>query len=83
MDMANRKITKIGNSYGLTIPVEMLKEAGIKYGDNVQLKLIDNNIQIVKERNVSLPDGISEDFFDVIEETMETYDQTIKGLVDR
>ena len=83
MERIERKITKIGNSYGVTIPNDLLKKANIQYGDKIQLELVDASIQISKSKKVSLPDGISEDFFDVVQETMETYDQTISGLVDR
>lgn len=83
MERIERKITKIGNSYGVTIPNDLLKKANIQYGDKIQLELVDSTIQISKSKKVSLPDGISEDFFDIVQETMETYDQTISGLVDR
>lgn len=83
MGIPERKITKIGNSYGITIPSELLKHAGLKHGDEIQLDLVDGVIQISKSRKVSLPEGISEDFFDVLNETVSNYDQTIKGLVDR
>lgn len=83
MERIERKITKIGNSYGVTIPNDLLKKANIQYGDKIQLELVDSTIQISKSKKVSLPDGTSEDFFDIVQETMETYDQTISGLVDR
>ncbi len=83
MNLPERKITKIGNSYGVTIPNELLKKAGLHHGDDIQLEFIDGVIQISKSRKVPLPEGISEDFFDTIQETMSTYDKTIKGLVDR
>lgn len=83
MGIANRKITKIGNSYGITIPLEILEEVGLKQGDEIQLELENGVIQISKSRKVTLPQGISEDFFDIVKETMETYDQTLKGLIDR
>lgn len=83
MEQVTRKISKIGNSYGVTIPLEMLAEIGLNQGDEVQLKLTEGKIQLSKERKVSLPDGISEDFFEVVQETMATYDATLKGLVDR
>lgn len=83
MNIPERKITKVGNSFGVTIPSELLKRAGLKHGDDIQLELIDGVIQISKSRKVALPEGISEDFFDVLNETVSDYDQTIKGLVKR
>lgn len=81
--MLERKITKIGNSLGITIPHELLQQAGLQQGDDIQLEFVDGVIQLVKSRKVSLPDGISEDFFDVLNDTVKHYDQTIKGLVNR
>lgn len=83
MSTTERKITKIGNSYGITIPNDLLKQAGLEHGDDVVLEYTDDGIKITKNRKVSLPEGISEDFFEVVQETMEAYDSTIKGLVDR
>ena len=83
MNNPERKITKIGNSLGVTIPNELLKQAGLKQGDDIQLELIDGVIKISKSRKVILPEGVSEDFFDVLNETVSNYDQTIKGLVKR
>lgn len=83
MKFSNSKITKVGNEFGITIPLEMLQSAGLKHDDKVQLELIDGVIQISKNKNISMPEGISEDFFDTFKETMETYDQTIKSLVER
>lgn len=81
--MLERKITKIGNSLGITIPHELLQQAGLQQGDDIKLEFVDGVIQLVKSRKVSLPDGISEDFFDVLNDTVKHYDQTIKGLVNR
>lgn len=83
MSIPERKITKIGNSFGVTIPNELLIQAGLKHGDDIQLEFVNGVIQISKSRKVSLPEGISEDFFDVLNKTISNYDQTIKGLVDR
>lgn len=83
MSIPERKITKIGNSFGVTIPNELLKKAGLEHGDDVQLEIVDGVIQISKSRKILLPEGISKDFFDKLNETVSNYDQTIKGLVDR
>lgn len=83
MNRIERKITKIGNSYGITISNDLLKKAGLQHGDNVQLEYVNDEIKITRSRKVSLPEGISEDFFETVQETMVEYDSTIKGLVDR
>jgi len=77
-----RKITRIGQSYGVTIPLEMLKENGIDPGDSVVVEGKDGEISLRKSRKVELPKGISSDFFDVLEETVQEHDEAFKGLVD-
>ncbi|WP_449354295.1 AbrB/MazE/SpoVT family DNA-binding domain-containing protein [Virgibacillus natechei] len=83
MSKHERKVTKIGNSYGITFPKELLKEAGISYGDNVQLEVREGEIVLKKGKQVELPEGISEDFFDVLERNTDKHKETINELVDR
>lgn len=78
-----RKVTKIGKSYGVTLPLDMLKDAGLKPGDTVHVEQIDGDIILRKSRKIELPEGISPDFFDLLEETYQEYEETLKGLVDR
>lgn len=83
MNNNERKITKIGNSYGITFPKELLKEAGIYYGDNIRLELQDGKIVLQKKEEVTLPKGISADFFDVLERNTKKHEETLQELVDR
>jgi putative addiction module antidote len=78
-----RKVTKIGNSLGVTFPTELLKRLGVKQGDGVFIEEQDGAIVIRKSQKVQLPKGVSTDFFDVLDKNMKQYDETIKGLVDR
>lgn len=80
---ADRKVLKIGNSLGVTFPMEFLQKLDIHQGDEIQMELENNQIVIKKSNKVNLPNGISQDFFDVLNETLEAYDETIKRLVDR
>ncbi|ANB60455.1 putative addiction module antidote [Anoxybacillus voinovskiensis] len=80
---ADRKVLKIGNSLGVTFPIEFLQKLDIHQGDEIQMELENNQIVIKKSNKVNLPKGISKDFFDVLNETIEEYDETIKGLIDR
>lgn len=81
--MQERKITKIGNSLGVTIPNDLLTQAGLKQGDEIYLEFVDGAIHLVKSRKIELPQGISDDFFDVLGDTVSAYAETIKGLVNR
>ncbi|ASN06777.1 AbrB/MazE/SpoVT family DNA-binding domain-containing protein [Virgibacillus necropolis] len=83
MDNLERKVTKIGNSYGITFPLELLKEAGISYGDNVRLELKDGKIVLYKKEEVRLPEGVDNDFMDVLNDVIKEHDVAFKGLVDK
>jgi len=78
-----RKVTKIGNSYGITFPKEILKEAGINYGDRVEIEETDGKISFQKKQDAKLPDGLSPDFFEVLEKNVEKHEKTIQDLVNR
>lgn len=79
-----RKVTKFGNSLGITM-TEALKQVGLDLGDTVQIEVnqASGEIVIKKANKVSLPDGISPDFLDSLTEVIHEYDQTLKGLKDR
>ncbi|GGB62228.1 AbrB/MazE/SpoVT family DNA-binding domain-containing protein [Virgibacillus dakarensis] len=83
LDKSERKITKVGNSYGITIPKEFLKEAGISYGDSVEIEQKNGEITMRKKEEFKLPEGISPDFFEVLERNTKKHDETIRELVDR
>lgn len=83
MTQYERKVTKIGNSYGVTFPKELLKEVGISYGDQLQLEQKDGEIIVRKNQSVQLPKGLSADFFDVLERNTQKHEETIRELVDR
>ncbi|MFD1067753.1 AbrB/MazE/SpoVT family DNA-binding domain-containing protein [Oceanobacillus locisalsi] len=79
----NRKITKIGSSYGITIPLDILKEQGINPGDTVRVSAKDGEISFKKSRSIELPDGISADFFETLESNVKKHEETVKGLIER
>lgn len=83
MRKIERKVTKIGNSYGVTIPIDMLKEAGISYGDHVQLDLEKGKIMMEKKKEVRLPEGIDDDFMDVLNDVIKEHHEAFTGLVDK
>ena len=78
-----RKVTKIGNSYGVTFPKELLKEAGISYGDKLQLEQKDGNIVVRKQENISLPEGVDSSFIDLLNDVIKEHDTAFKGLVQK
>lgn len=78
-----RKVIKMGNSLGISM-TDALKEIGAKKGDSVSIEVKKGQICITKQQpKIDLPQGVSEDFFKVLENTVEYYDKTLKGLKDR
>ena len=77
-----RKVTKIGNSLGVTM-TEALKRLDINCGDTVNVDVRNDEIVIKKSQYVTLPEGISSDFLDTLHSVMDEYDETLKGLKDR
>jgi len=83
MSNIERKVTKTGNSYGITIPAEFLKESGLSYGDDVQLNLKDGEIVMRKKEEVSLPEGVNKEFMDILNDVIKEHEVAFKGLVER
>lgn len=78
-----RKVTKMGNSLGINM-TEALRKIGAVQGDFLAVEVDGDVIRITKRQpKVSLPEGLSPDFFEVLNSTMNEYDETIKGLKDR
>ncbi|NMB45970.1 MAG: AbrB/MazE/SpoVT family DNA-binding domain-containing protein [Firmicutes bacterium] len=63
MASVERKVSRIGNSVGVTLPPESLRRIGVKQGDEVTLQIKEEAIIVTKSRKVELPPGISPDFF--------------------
>lgn len=81
--MHERKLTKIGNSYGITFPKEILKEAGITYGDSVQMEFKEGKITLQKKEEIILPEGVDQEFMSVLTDVIKEHDIAFKGLVDK
>jgi len=73
-----RKITKIGNSLGVTLPQEVLKHLKIKHGDEIKFNLEDNGNVSVRKFT-----PIDEDFLDGFKYAFENYDDALSNLADR
>lgn len=84
MTVEKRRVTQIGNSLGVTLPNTILDKLKLVKGDEVNVEVTDNQIIIKKKPvMVELPEGMPEDFFDVLKEEMEAHKETMKGLVNR
>lgn len=78
-----RKVTKIGNSLGVTFPQKVLEHLGIGQGDEVRFDIVNGQVTIKKKTNVTLPKGIDAEFLEQMNDMINEYDQTFKNLVDR
>lgn len=85
MDKFERKVTKIGNSLGLTLPQELYQKLNITQGDVLSLEFNENNDEIVikKSKKVSMPEGINPKFLEAFSNSINQYDKTFKDLVTR
>lgn len=83
MELFDRKITKIGNSFGITLPPELLKQVGLTHGDEVQIEVKDGKIILRKKEVLHLPDSIDAQFMDILNDVIKKHDKAFKGLVDR
>ncbi|OXM14783.1 AbrB/MazE/SpoVT family DNA-binding domain-containing protein [Paenibacillus herberti] len=79
-----RKVTKFGNSLGLTM-TDALKQLGLQQGDTVSIDVnqASGEIIIKKSVKVTLPNGIGDDFMDSLVDVIGEYDDTLRGLKDR
>jgi antitoxin MazE len=78
-----RKVTRIGNSLGVTFPQEVLEHLKVKQGDEVKFELAPGSVSIKKKSAMKLPKGIDEEFLEQMNEMISDYDETFKGLVNR
>lgn len=83
MEQYERKVTKIGNSFGVTIPIELLKQVGLSQGDDVQVEVKDGKIILRKKEQITLPEGVDAEFMDILNDVIKEHDKAFKGLVTR
>lgn len=83
MEQFERKVTKIGNSLGITIPIELFKQVGLFQGDDVQFEVKDGKIVLRKKEQLSLPEGVDAEFMDILNDVLKEHDKAFKGLVNR
>lgn len=83
MERIERKVTKIGNSIGITLPPDLLSQIGLSQGDDVQIEVKDGKIIIRKKEQLHFPDGVDADFMELLNEVIKEHDKAFRGLVDR
>jgi antitoxin MazE len=83
MDRVHRKITRIGNSLGVTFTKESLQRLNLDLGDDVEIIVNENEGEIVLRKAVSVPEGLDVKFFETLKTNVEQYRKAIEGLKDR
>jgi antitoxin MazE len=80
-----RKITKIGNSLGITLPAEILQHLGVTQGDELVFALEEGKASF-KKRPIVAMDGfeeIDERFLTGMQDLFANYDQALRKLAKR
>lgn len=83
MARVHRKVTKIGNSLGVTLNKEWLNKIHAELGDDLEVIVKENEGEIVLRKAATIPAGIDPRFFEIFDEMMEQYHETIEGLKNR
>lgn len=52
LGLIEKKVTKIGNSIGITLPSEILTQAGLSQGFDVQIEVKDGNILLKNKEHL-------------------------------
>ena len=76
-----RKVTKIGNSLGVTLNKEWLGRIHANFGDDLEVTVKEGEIVIRKAP--TMPQDVDPRFFEIFDEMMEQYHETIEGLKNR
>lgn len=80
-----RKICSIGNSRGVSIPVDVLEKLNLSVGSEVDIKLDDSDSKIVIEpaRKKKYPKGVDKQFVSQVNEFIEKYGPALKELAKK
>ncbi len=78
-----QKLTKIGNSYGITIPKELREKLNLKPGKDVYIGSEDNvNALTVSDKPMS-ENIISPEFFEIMQNASKKYSKALQELAKR
>ncbi len=86
VNKVERKITRVGNSLGVTLPQEILDHLQVKQGDAIKFQIeSDGSVSFKRQEklNYEALDGIDQEFLNGMQDLFDNYDQTLKNLVDR
>ncbi|MEK6580759.1 MAG: AbrB/MazE/SpoVT family DNA-binding domain-containing protein [Nitrospirota bacterium] len=81
----HRKICSIGNSRGVSIPVEVMDALNLDIGTEVDVKLDETKTRIVIEplKKKKYPKGIDKEFVSQVNEFIARYEPALKELAKK
>lgn len=85
VNQVERKVTKIGNSLGITLPAEVLAHLNVKQGDEVIFHLEKGKVSFKKRPVVNMEgfEDIDQEFLEGMKELFGNYDDTLRNLANR
>jgi putative addiction module antidote len=77
-----RKICAIGNSQGVSIPVDMLEKLGLTVGSKVEIKLDEKDSLVIIEplERKNMPESIDKEFVSQVNSFISQYRSALKVL---
>lgn len=81
----HRKVCSIGNSKGISIPVDMLEELNLSVGSEVDVKLDATGSRLIIEpvRKKKYPQGIDREFLLQVNDFIVKYEPALKELAKK
>ncbi len=81
----HRKICSIGNSQGVSIPLDVLEKLNLSVGSKIDVKLDEKSSRIVIEpvRKKKYPKGIDREFVSQVSDFIEKYRPALKELAKK
>lgn len=79
-----RKMVRIGNSLGITIPSEIIEKKRLNQGDPIMVEIDEGgNIVLIPMKRAELPQNVRSEVLEAAYNVMEKYKETLKRLQDR
>ena len=80
-----RKVVKIGNALGITLPQEIREDAGLKLGDSVMIEhnTADQSILISKSGKKKATSKLTPEFYDWLERFNKKYKKALTELAKK
>lgn len=78
--VVNRKVTNVGNSLGVTLPLDFLENLSLVKGDNVSVTVKNDEIIIKKAPQRQ---DLDLELLNLIYEEIEAHDKALRGLANR